>query len=360
MMYDPKTWFVIPPLSQKDTRYIRMFNNFLDFNNFPSIKFKNLIFCSLTKCDTRWIYSEYIGSGRLNCHPGRIYIFIINLINQNVTKIYEFYWNKKVLLRERKRYTDHGVASTRYVAPGGGGRGNPLVGTSLFGKGYPPVTTWEGGTPHQLNGVPPIQTWEGGTPISWMGYPTPIQTWEGGTPRPDLGRGYPCQLDGVLPPSRPGKGVPPVNWMGYVPPPPTNVNKVKTLPPLVLRTRSVINFGWHFALLCQSFKVSAFNCRNVELESICFCSFQSGGYSDAASTRSYGSSHSGGSLGSGSYGAGRTSGAGGYSSGGYDSLPPRPYSTYDTPSSWRSSAYGSGSGAGTYGSSAGYSSGTSG
>ena len=91
-----------------------------------------------------------------------------------------------------------------------------------------------------------------------------------------------------------------------------------------------------------------------------FFPFQSGGYSDAASTRSYGSSHSGGSLGSGSYGAGRTSGAGGYSSGGYDSLPPRPYSTYDTPSSWRSSAYGSGSGAGTYGSSAGYSSGTSG
>ena len=98
-----------------------------------------------------------------------------------------------------------------------------------------------------------------------------------------------------------------------------------------------------------------------------FSLFQSGGYSDAGSTRSYSSSHSGGSLGSGSYGARSSySGGGGYGGsgyggggtsygggGGYDSLPPRPASVYG------SSYGGYGTGGGTYGSSAGYSSGKS-
>ena len=81
--------------------------------------------------------------------------------------------NKKVLLRERKRHTDRGVASTRYVT---------LVG------GYP-----------QPGAVPLLAGYLllGGTPA--RGYPC----W-GGTPT----------WEGSIPPSRPGKGVPPVSWMG--------------------------------------------------------------------------------------------------------------------------------------------------
>ena len=99
------------------------------------------------------------------------------------------------------------------------------------GKGYSPIHTWEWGTP----------------PTSWMGYP-PVQTWEWGTPH---------QLDGVPPPSRPGNGVtplsagwgtpphqldgvPPAQTWDRVPPPPEMVDKVKTLPSVILRMRAVI------------------------------------------------------------------------------------------------------------------------
>ena len=44
---------------------------------------------------------------------------------------------KKVLLRERKRHTDRGVASTRYAAPVGG-TPSPILGSDLEG-GYPPA-----------------------------------------------------------------------------------------------------------------------------------------------------------------------------------------------------------------------------
>ena len=101
--------------------------------------------------------------------------------------------NKKVLLRECKRHTDCRVASTRYAVPVRGGWYPPgKVGAPLSRPGRYPPSSRPGRYP------PPIQTWEGR-------YPPPIQTWEGvGTP--------PCEL----------------------------THKVKTLPPLVLRTRSVI------------------------------------------------------------------------------------------------------------------------
>ena len=93
-------------------------------------------------------------------------------------------WNKKVLLRERKRHTDRGVSST----------------PSVNWSGLPPVQVWRGatqggvppcwGTPHQSTlhpgltegtqggvppvGVPPVQVWWGyphqGTPICYRGY----------------------------------------------------------------------------------------------------------------------------------------------------------------------------------------------
>ena len=56
-------------------------------------------------------------------------------------------FNKKVLLRERKRYTARCVASTRYAVPVGG---------------YPPPPSWD---------------------LTWMGLP-PSQVWMGGYPSP--------------------------------------------------------------------------------------------------------------------------------------------------------------------------------
>ena len=127
-----------------------------------------------------------------------------------------------------------------------------------LGRGYPPIWTWEGGTPTWEGGTPiqtweqgtPIQTWEQGTPpTSWMGYPPPpqmvynplpggyphldlgrgyphlgrrypLQTWEGGTPMSRPGKEYPpSRPEKGVPPSRPGKGIPlPAGW-GAPPPP---------------------------------------------------------------------------------------------------------------------------------------------
>ena len=50
------------------------------------------------------------------------------------------YWNKKVLLRERKRHTDRGISSTPYQVP--------------FPAGGTPHQTWPGGT-HPWGGTPP-------------------------------------------------------------------------------------------------------------------------------------------------------------------------------------------------------------
>ena len=110
--------------------------------------------------------------------------------------------NKKVLLRERKRHTARCVASDRY---GGGGY--------------------------------PIQSWWGGTPSSHGGGTR-------GTPHLELGWGTPLHLDL-------GWGTPHLGWstpqtgMGYPPPdlgwasPPKMVDKVKTLPSVILRMRAV-------------------------------------------------------------------------------------------------------------------------
>ena len=115
--------------------------------------------------------------------------------------------NETVLLRERKRHTDHSLSSTPYAVLS---QRVPLMGGTL-GR-HPPG--W--GTPcPDLAGVPPILTWPGGYPgwappgqevpqadAPWLGYPhpnlagggvpragaplagvTPILTWMGGCPR---------------------------------------------------------------------------------------------------------------------------------------------------------------------------------
>ena len=94
--------------------------------------------------------------------------------------------NKKVLLRERKRHTAHRVASTRRVpGPGGGTRSH------VRGGGY--LVTGPGGG-------------------------TPSQVWEG------VLRVPPPHLD--------------LRW--GTPPPPASVNRLKILPPVILRMRAVI------------------------------------------------------------------------------------------------------------------------
>ena len=116
------------------------------------------------------------------------------------------YINKKVLLRERKRHTARHVASTPYVVL----------------TGYPPTR------------VPP----QAGYPRA--GYP-PSQ----GTPRP----GYPparvpprLDLAGYPPPAAPwhsGKCCKAL-WDTGTPPPPPDVNRLKTLPSPILRMRAVM------------------------------------------------------------------------------------------------------------------------
>ena len=70
-------------------------------------------------------------------------------------------WNKKVLLRERKRHTARRVASARYAAPSGGG-------TPSHSGGYPShVLMVEGGYPGQV--------------LMWGGYPPPSRPSQGGT-----------------------------------------------------------------------------------------------------------------------------------------------------------------------------------
>ena len=73
-------------------------------------------------------------------------------------------FNKKVLLRERKRHTARRVASARYadLSPDEGG----------------------GGVPHPVSWmrVPPISTWDG-VPLIWI--------WDG-VPHSGPGMGYPC------------------------------------------------------------------------------------------------------------------------------------------------------------------------
>ena len=120
-------------------------------------------------------------------------------------------FNKKVLLRERKRHTARRVANARYA----GGGDTP----SSHGGGYPIQSWWVGGYhPVMVKGTPSshgrgylIQSWwVGGTP----GNP-PRPGW--GTPPPSrYGRGTPLLHHPEL------AGVPPSTiqtWFGYPPPP---------------------------------------------------------------------------------------------------------------------------------------------
>ena len=107
----------------------------------------------------------------------------------------EIFRNKKVLLRERKRFTACHVASARYAALSNGeGVPHPV----LVVGGTLPTTT--------------MQTWSGGVP------PT-IQTWSWGSP------GTP------LPPSRPGMGYPPPRPEMGNPLPPTHRPGMRYPPP---------------------------------------------------------------------------------------------------------------------------------
>ena len=142
--------------------------------------------------------------------------------------------NKKVLLRERKRYTALCVASTCYAA-----LSNPdlvwgVPHPDLVG-GVPHPDLVVGGTPSRPGGrgVPHPDLVRGSTPskpgqglpqvppyhpdLGW-GTPPTIQTWSGGT----LGTPHHLDLVGgvpqVPPPSRPGMGYIPRPEMGYHPP----------------------------------------------------------------------------------------------------------------------------------------------
>ena len=79
------------------------------------------------------------------------------------SRILKAYFNKKVLLRERKRHTARRVASTPYVVLTGypPGQGTPCQGT-------PPSWTWQG--------TPPTAPWHSGKCCKAL--------WDMGTPPP--------------------------------------------------------------------------------------------------------------------------------------------------------------------------------
>ena len=117
----------------------------------------------------------------------------------------ELTFNKKVLLRERKRHTARRVASTRCAAlsnpnmvggvPGPRSRGVPRPRSggysvpSLGGRGVPSPRS--GGTPSKVWGVShPDLVWGG-----YSGYPLPLPGPGMGYPLPGTGMGYPPYLD---------------------------------------------------------------------------------------------------------------------------------------------------------------------
>ena len=139
-------------------------------------------------------------------------------------------WNKKVLLRERKRHTARCVAS-----PWGGG-GLPTLAGGVPTLGYPFPLSWPGqrgtylgqGVPTMEYSLPPSWPGWGDTYLEWggggvptLGYPLPVLTW--------LGGGVPTLVRVPLSP-----GVDRQLWIQYL--------------PVVLRTREVIinksNTNW--------------------------------------------------------------------------------------------------------------------
>ena len=127
----------------------------------------------------------------------------------------KYLYDKKVLLRERKRHTDRGVSSTPSVTRGGvpPWQGYPLARSD---GGY---LRW--GTPRP-GGVPPPAGPGWGTPHwTWLGYP----------PQSDLAG---------VPPTPPHQ-----TWLGYPPPQVWTDRRMdkhvsKHNLPVVLRTRSVM------------------------------------------------------------------------------------------------------------------------
>ena len=160
-----------------------------------------------------------------------------------------WYYNKTVLLRERKTHTARCVASTHYAVPVGV---PPCPGAwPGWGGGYP-IPGVDGGyhLPRSWQGVPPSQVWMRGVSTHFPGLDEgvpPSQVWMGGTHFPGLDRGYPHWLDGV--PLSGRIGVPPLGRLG-LPPTPTDVNRLKILPSLILRMGVVI-------ITRQSFCVTA-------------------------------------------------------------------------------------------------------
>ena len=166
----------------------------------------------------------------------------MKLILGKINAITLLKYNKKVLLRECKRHTDHGVSST-----------------TRHGVPLPGQVRWKGGVP-EVEYPPARSDWGGGVYLRWgtprSGYPPPGLTggysrW--GTPQPGypwpgpirgvyLRWGTPCQVTpwpGLMggvpevgypnqvhpPPDGPGRGTPPHPRCGLT-------NKVKLLPPI--------------------------------------------------------------------------------------------------------------------------------
>ena len=89
-------------------------------------------------------------------------------------------YNKKVLLRERKRHTAHRIASAHYAALCNGGTPSQVWGGTPSQVGGYPISG-QGGYPISGRGVHPSQVW--GVPR--VPPPPPGQTWDGVPPRPE-------------------------------------------------------------------------------------------------------------------------------------------------------------------------------
>ena len=180
-------------------------------------------------------------------------------------------FNKKVLLRERKRHTDRRVASTRYVASVGGGGVPPS--RSRWGGGHPPSRSRWGGVPPSRSrwggGAPPHPGPGGGRGAGQGTPPIQVQVEGGGVgwgtpPHPGPGGGQ-----GRAPPQSRSR------WGGWgaprVPPPPMWTDK-QTENITSSRTTYAVGNNCSFKKfnknMCLSLVQCASNCRYLGLK---FC-----------------------------------------------------------------------------------------
>ena len=209
-------------------------------------------------------YASCVHAGGLSCSKDMytlVFIFTIDFLYSTPKHII----NKKVLLREHKSHTAHRLAAlspdlqTGGVPPSSRDMGVPHP--IPTGEEVPPSSP-DGAYPSSRDmGVPyPIPT-GGGVPPSSPDGAYPIQSWMGVTPC-ILNGGYRLLIcEGGIPSSWPVMGVPPVSQMGTPPPvrtgwgtpnqpdgvPSAMVDKVKTLPSVILRMRAItrdLNFKW--------------------------------------------------------------------------------------------------------------------